>query len=49
VPADSLRAVFGNVTEPPLELNPVFGGTFAGLEFVQGGFGTGDEDFVMEN
>jgi hypothetical protein len=35
--------------EPPLELNPVFGGAFAGLEFVQGGFGAVHEDFVVED
>jgi hypothetical protein len=35
--------------EPPLELNPVFGGAFAGLEVVQGGFGAVDEDFVVED
>jgi hypothetical protein len=29
--------------EPALELNPVFGGAFAGLEFVEGGFHAVDE------
>ena len=31
------------------ELNPVFGGAFARLEFVQGGFGAVDEDFVVDD
>jgi len=35
--------------EPALELNPVFGGAFAGLEFVQGGFGAVGEDFVIDD
>jgi hypothetical protein len=35
--------------EPALELNPIFGGAFAGLEFVQGSFGAVDEGFVIED
>jgi hypothetical protein len=35
--------------EPALELDAVFGGAFAGLEFVHGGFGAVDEDFVVED
>ena len=35
--------------EPALELNSVFGAAFAGLEFVQGGFGAVDKDFVVED
>jgi hypothetical protein len=34
---------------PDAELNPVFGGAFAGLEFVQGGFGAVGEGFVVED
>jgi hypothetical protein len=35
--------------EPALELDVVFGGTFAGPEFVQGGFGAVDDDFVVDD
>jgi hypothetical protein len=35
--------------EPALELDAVFGGVLAGLEFVQGGFGAADEGFVVED
>jgi hypothetical protein len=35
--------------EPALELNPVLGGAFAGLEFVQGGFRAVDEAFVVDD
>jgi hypothetical protein len=35
--------------EPALELNPVFGGAFARLQFVQGGFGAVDKDFVIDD
>jgi hypothetical protein len=35
--------------EPPLELDAVLSGAFAGLQFVQGGFGAVDEDFVVDD
>jgi hypothetical protein len=35
--------------EPALELDAVFGAAFAGLEFVQGGFGAIDENFVVDD
>jgi hypothetical protein len=35
--------------EPAFELDPVFCAAFAGLEFVQGGFGAVDEDFVVND
>jgi hypothetical protein len=35
--------------EPALELDPVFGGAFARLEFVQGGFGAVGEGFVVDD
>jgi len=35
--------------EPALELDAVFGGALAHLEFVQGGFGAVDEDFVLDD
>ena len=35
--------------EPALELNPVFSAAFAGLQFVQGGFGAVDKDFVVDD
>ena len=38
---------FGGAETGSLELDAVFGGAFAGLEFVQGGFGAFEEDFVV--
>jgi len=35
--------------EPALELDAVFGGAFARLQFVQGGFGAVDEGFVVDD
>jgi hypothetical protein len=35
--------------KPALQLDAVLGGAFAGLEFVQGGFGAVGEDFVVED
>jgi hypothetical protein len=35
--------------EPALELDAVLGGAFTGLEFVQGGLGAIDEDFVVDD
>jgi hypothetical protein len=45
-PADLLQGVG---KEPALELNPVFGGAFARLEFVQAGFDAVDEGFVVDD
>jgi hypothetical protein len=44
--ADLLQGVS---EEPALELNPVFGGAFAGLEFVQGSFVAVDEGLVIDH
>jgi hypothetical protein len=38
---------FGGAETGSLELDAVFGGAFAGLEFVQDGFGAFEEDFVL--
>jgi hypothetical protein len=35
--------------EPALEFDAVLGGAFAGLEFVQSGFGAVDKDFVVDD
>jgi hypothetical protein len=35
--------------EPALELDPVLGGAFAGLEFVEGGFHAVDEGCVIDD